>query len=406
VKGGWHAGGWPHRWHGAGDWPPLGPGAAIAAGCIQVFACAAAARRAGTPLDPAGYALLLIGPLALLVRHRAPVAVLAVAAAATTAYYTLGLPSGPAFVAAAVALVGAVRDGHRTAARWIVTVAYLCYLVAGRLLPGLPEVGWRRALVVAAWVLAAVGLAEAIRIRSAQLAALASARAEQARARAEQQRARVEQQRRQASEERLRIARELHDVLGHHLSLISVQAGVGLHLMDERPEQARAALLAIKQASAEALHEVRSVLAALRPQDEDPPRAPAPGLSEVDELVKAAGLPVSLRVDGAPRPLPPDVDRAAYRIVQEALTNVRRHAGESARAELALEYRPHGLTVRVTDDGVGASPSGDPAGNGIAGMRERATALGGRLRAGPRPGGGFEVVADLPASAPDREPRR
>ena len=183
-------------------------------------------------------------------------------------------------------------------------------------------------------------------------------------------------------------------MLGHHLSLINVQAGVGLHLLDEHPDQAKAALKAIKQASSEALGEVRGVLAALRPQGEAAPKTPAPGLADVDDLVAAAGLPVEYTVEGTPAALPPDLDRAAYRIVQEALTNVRRHGGPDAEAKLTIVHGPDRLGVRIVNNG---AEVGEPQqGNGIAGMRERATALGGTLRAGPRAEGGFEVVADLP----------
>jgi signal transduction histidine kinase len=209
---------------------------------------------------------------------------------------------------------------------------------------------------------------------------------------AEFARARAEQQRRQASEERLRIAQELHDVLGHHLSLINVQAGVGLHLMDEQPEQARTALVAIKDASAEALREVRSVLGILRSEDESAPRTPAPSLANLPALVEDAGATAS--VHGAARELPAEVDRAAYRIAQEALTNVRRHAGTGATAQVVIGYEPDALTVRVQDDGVGGPPVED--GNGIAGMRARAAALGGTLSAGPADGGGYLVEARLP----------
>src|SRR5690606_35800167 len=196
--------------------------------------------------------------------------------------------------------------------------------------------------------------------------------------------------RRHASEERLRIAQELHDVIGHHLSLINVQAGVGLHLMDSRPEQARAALSAIKQASAEALGEVRSVLATLRAADEAAPRTPALGLDRLAELTGDAGLPVQTSIVGTARPLPPEVDRAAYRIVREALTNVRRHAGAGAAARVVVEYGAKELVVRVDDDGGGATPAAPVnEGTGIGGMRERAEALGGSPAAGPRvPGGG------------------
>jgi signal transduction histidine kinase len=247
-----------------------------------------------------------------------------------------------------------------------------------------------------AWTLVAYGFAEANRARVAQMVAIAKAQAEEERAAAERERAAEEQKLRQASEERLRIARELHDVLGHHLSLINVQAGVGLHLLDEHPEQAKTALAAIKQASSEALGEVRGVLAALRPEGEVAPKAPAPGLAEVEDLAAAAGLPVAFTVEGVREALPPDLDRAAYRIVQEALTNVRRHAGPAAEAELTLAYSRELLRVRVVNRGAVDPRARPDDGNGIAGMRERATALGGTLRAGPRAEGGFEVVAELP----------
>jgi signal transduction histidine kinase len=272
------------------------------------------------------------------------------------------------------------------------------------------RVGLREAIVTGAWLLAVFAVGEAARVKAMQWSEIAKARAEQARARAEQER-------RQASEERLRIARELHDVLGHHLSLINVQAGVGLHLIDSRPEQAREALAAIKSASAEALREVRSVLGVLRPDEEVAPRSPAPGLDRLPDLTAEAGFPVTVRREGAPRPLPPEVDRAAYRIVQEALTNVRRHAGSAVTAEVTLGFEAHGVRVTVRDDGTAAphdhgvrdgtvSDQGrhDPgvAGNGIAGMRARAAALGGTLSAGPGDGGGFRVEAVLPVGADAR----
>jgi signal transduction histidine kinase len=244
--------------------------------------------------------------------------------------------------------------------------------------------------------------------------------AEMMKVRAERARARKEQEARQASEERLRMARELHDVLGHHLSLINVQAGVGLHLMDNRPEQAREALTAIKSASAEALREVRAVLGVLRPEEEAAPRQPALGLDRFDELTADAGLPVTTTIRGERRPLPAEVDRAAYRIVQEALTNVRKHAVAGAAAEITIDYAPAELRLSVRNDGPapaegakgllgsastllgGARAEGAPAdqaGNGITGMRARAESLGGSLAAGPLPGGGFVVSVLLPTAA-------
>jgi signal transduction histidine kinase len=367
-----------------------GPGPAIVSGIAQVVGCS----LADAPVPAVGYVLLLAGPVALLLPSRLRAVSLAVAAASTVAYELADLPGAPTFIAALMALLGAVREGQRTAARIILVVAYAGYAVAGI---ALGTISAGHPVLVGAWTLVAYGFAEANRVRAAQMAALARAHAEEERAIAEQERAAEEQQRRRAIEERLRIARELHDVLGHHLSLINVQAGVGLHLLDDHPDQARAALQAIKQASSEALGEVRGVLAALRPQGEAPPTAPAPGLAEIEDLVAAAGLPVEYSVEGTPAALPPDLDRAAYRIVQEALTNVRRHGRPDSEARLTIVYGPDRLGVRVTNDGAaGAEPV---AGNGIAGMRERATALGGTLRAGPMAEGGFEVVADLPVRA-------
>src|SRR5205085_772573 len=245
--------------------------------------------------------------------------------------------------------------------------------------------GWPAALGLAAWLLVLGTVSEVIRTRRERAVEI--------------WRTRAEESRRRASEERLRIAQDLHDVLAHNISLINVQAGVALHLMDEQPEQARSALTAIRQASKEALGELRSVLGVLRQVDEEPPRAPTPGLADLDDLVRgteAAGLAVRTHIDDTPRPLPAGVDLAAYRIVQEALTNVARHAGPAV-ATVRVAYGDGELTVEVEDDGRGRAPtSTSGGGNGIPGMRERAAALGGRLETGPRPGGGFRVQARLP----------
>ncbi len=218
----------------------------------------------------------------------------------------------------------------------------------------------------------------------------------------EAERTRDEAARRRAVEERLRIARELHDSLTHSISVISVQAGVAVHLARKRGEDVPPSLLAIQEAGADALRELRTTLSVLRSEED----ADGSGLGQLDSLVeraRTAGLPVAVTVTGAVRALPPDVDQAAYRIVQEALTNVSRHAGR-ARASVQLCYMPGALAVQVDDDGTGTgTPAGPrPAGHGLGliGMRERVTALGGRLHAGPRDGGGFQVRAELPAQAP------
>jgi signal transduction histidine kinase len=209
----------------------------------------------------------------------------------------------------------------------------------------------------------------------------------------EAERTRDEEALRRATEERLRIARELHDVLAHKISLINVQAGAALHRRD--PDQAYAALGAIKDASKETLRELRTTLGVLRQVDEARPLSPVPSLDRLDELIsrtKDAGLPVRLTVSGEHMPLPAPVDLAAYRIVQEALTNAVRHAG-SATATVLVRYAPDRVILEVCDDGRGGEGA---EGNGILGMRERAATLGGTFAAASRPGGGFIVHATLP----------
>jgi signal transduction histidine kinase len=342
-------------------------------------------------LDGFGYLLLLAGPVALLCRFRYPLSAFVVALASTTAYALANYPRGPFVLALIVATFSAVRRANRVVVWVLCAAAYCCWVWLAVLVPRVAGVALVRptlanALVVFAWGGVVLALAEMTRVRSAHFA-------EMSRARNEAARAREEQSLRQASDERLRIARELHDVLGHHLSLINVRAGVALHLLDSQPEQAREALAAIRQASAEGLREVRGVLTALQ----DAPRAPAPTLDDLPALVdeaERAGLPVTVTTVGGARRLPAEVDRAAYRIAQEALTNVRRHAGAGASVAVTLSYLDDELVLAVADDGVSVSTVEE--GNGIVGMRERAAALGGSLTAESPAAGGFTVEAHLP----------
>jgi signal transduction histidine kinase len=323
--------------------------------------------------------------VALLWRWRSPAGVLAVVTATCVLYFGLGYPYGPAWLALIVAFWTAVTGGARRAA-WITAFAGLAAYFALSALVGRAEPVTVAAVAAhTSSLLLVLAVAEvAMAGRQRRLAA---------------ERTRAEEARRRAGEERMRIARELHDVLAHNISLINVQAGVALHLMDEQPGQSRSALQAIKQASNDALGELRSVLDVLRQGDEAPPRSPASGLAHLDSLVAGAGatgLEVRTRVEGTPRPLPAGTDLAAYRIVQESLTNVTRHAGP-ASATVLVRYGPDDLTVRVDDDGRGpVAATGPGNGNGIRGMRERVAALGGELTTGPRPGGGFRVQARLP----------
>ena len=360
---------------------------AIGIGLIQIVGTTFAARHqtGRDDLDALGYLLLAAGPAALMLRRRSPVAVLGIAFGATLTYVTIDYPRGPVYVSLAIAFFNAVFRGHRLAAWISLPLGYVGFLWLPYLNDTEPAPTLGAALGLLAWLLFLGTAAEIIRTRKD--------RAEEAR------RIHHEETLRKASEERLRIARELHDVLGHNISLINVQAGVALHLMDEKPEQARTALAAIKEASGETLREMRAVLGVLRQADEEAPRAPAPSISRVVDLVSkagVAGIRVSTEVEGRPRTLPASVDLAAFRIVQEALTNVTRHA-RSPTATVKVTYGEDDLTVQIDDDGRGpARPNDADGGSGIRGMRERAEALGGELSAGPRPEGGFRVRARLP----------
>ena len=219
----------------------------------------------------------------------------------------------------------------------------------------------------------------------------------------EAERTREEAARRRAVEERLRIARDLHDSLTHSISVIQIQAGVAVHLARKRGEEVPPALLAIQEAGTDAARELRETLGVLR-REED---GDGSGLRHLDNLVaraQGAGLPVAVTVTGAQRQLPADVDQVAYRIVQEALTNVSRHAGQAdgspVNTSVHLHYTPQALSIQVDDDGKGAGAQSAGPGLGLVGMRERVSALGGRLRAGPRASGGFQVHAELPVQAP------
>ncbi|CAL9606854.1 sensor histidine kinase [Streptomyces sp. enrichment culture] len=331
--------------------------------------------------------LLLASGLLLLWRHRHPVIAVCGTVVLTLAYLALGYPYGPVFLTVAVACFSAVVRGHRRAAWAALGVLWAGHLLFTHVLhrwlppPGDTAASWNQELAAAAWVVAVAALSELGRVRREQWA---RERAERARA-----------ARRRADEERLRIARELHDVLAHSISVINVQAGVGLALLDSDPEQARTALTTIKHTSKEALGEVRQVLDTLRAPG-TAPRAPAPGLGRLPELVdQAAGAGLTVTVDGEAPDLPPGADLAAFRIVQEAVTNVLRHSG-SRRAHVRVERGGGHLRLRIDDDGPATGADAGGGGNGLAGMRERAAALDGTIEAGPRPDGGWRVLAVLP----------
>src|SRR5499426_1284485 len=278
------------------------------------------------PVDAGAIGLVIASAGALALRRRYPVAVLALVFGTTLAYFVLGYASGPIWLALIIAYYTATACGHRLAAvivavAGLATFPWLDYLLRDGSPPSPAGLA-----ALAAWLLVVLGAGEAVRIRRERAAAAARIEEEEAR--------------RQASEERLRMARELHDSLGHYLSLISVQSGVALSLNQELPEQVRSSLATVKQASKEALRELRSVLDILRQDGERAPRSPASTLARLGELasqVSASGLEVRAETEGSVRPLPFGVDLAAYRIVQEALTNVARHSG-AATATVRVIY--------------------------------------------------------------------
>ena len=364
---------------------------------IVVFVGALTAPPGPAALDPFGYLLLALPVAAIALRRRLPVSVLVATSACLLAYQLRGYPGVIPAVPVVVAVYVAVLAGHRRVAIATVSGGFLAVVATDLTVhSGLSfRVVLQDRFLLIGWIGAAAMAAEGLRHRRAYLAQV-ERRAEEA------ERTREEVALRRAGEERLRIARELHDSLTHSISLIKVQVGVAVHLARKNAEPVPDVLLAIQDASGDAMRELRSTLEVLRTDEVPEGEAGTNGsgldrLGDLVERARTAGLPTTVTVDGQRRGLPPVVDRTAYRIVQEALTNITRHAGP-ATAAITMSYRPDSLTVQVDDDGC-AAPAPRPGtapGVGLVGMRERVTALGGSLSAGPRPLGGFTVRADLP----------
>jgi signal transduction histidine kinase len=335
-----------------------------------------------TDLDLLGLVLLAAGGLALAARRRAPVAVLVVTGLCAVGYQAVGFDA-PA-VAYLVAVYAAMRAGHRASTVAVSVIMLAALPLAALASPRDLTVGeaftQARGVLELAWLIAAGAAGEALR--------QAERRADEA------ERTREETARRRADDERLHIARELHDTLTHQISIIKVQAEAAVHLAQKRGEHVPEALLAIRDAGREATRELRATLEALRDDGDAPPR----GLDHVPDLVeraRATGLAATLTIEGHRPEVPAAVGRTAYRIVQESLTNIARHAA-AATASVRIDYRPDTLAIRVDDDGKATPATAPVPGVGLLGMRERVTALGGRLRAEPRGEGGFTVQAELP----------
>ncbi|WP_405871221.1 sensor histidine kinase [Streptomyces zaomyceticus] len=380
---------------------------ALVAGVVLVVVAVwtlVSARYATEPVARTviGWALILVGCGALYFRRRQPVAVAVVTLLACVVYYPLSSQDGPLMIAFALALYTTAAEGRFAAS---VALAAVTLLAVGfgefRQRPGHRQIDDTSLVMLAGWLISLVAVGRAQRTRIAYLheveqRALAAEREQEARAR------------QSATEERLRIAREVHDVLGHSISLINVQSGAALHRLGKGPAPeaglvtATEALEAVKATSKDALRELRATLGVLRSADEPTPTAPtSSGLALLGDLVdraRSTGLDVRTETSGTPVPLPPPVDLAAYRIVQEALTNVTRHSG-ARKVRVTLDWGTDVVRLRIVDDGGGA-PEGRPPGSGIRGMAERARAFGGELTAENGETGGFRVDARLPLPEP------
>ena len=419
-------------------------GLAFAVAVVQVVGGRAAnlGQDDAQSLDLFGYILLLAGPIALIFRRRQPLAVLLIALAAAGIYLALDYGYGPIFISLVLSFLTAAIIGSRWWTYPLVPAGYLLMVWPVPHLIGRPTDAWQQ-FGIMAWLGVLVAVAEGIRQRRAVL----EAREQRVEAARRDEEAQME---RRATEERLAIARELHDVLAHSLSLINVQSSVALELFDRKPQQAATALAAIKTASKEALAEVHVLLQTIRagsvsaaaveepepdrteshgrttlyrnlfgvrrdgdegvrngtqrvvtePQPAPAPRTPTPSIDDLDGLLqrtRAAGVHVDTRVIGSPTKLPSVLDVAAARIIQESLTNVATHA-PGAGATVTVRYTAESVDLTIDNTRPTAPQAKSTTGgrNGIIGMRERAHALGGQLTAGPRPSGGFRVAARLP----------
>ncbi|NGO76621.1 two-component sensor histidine kinase [Streptomyces sp. YC504] len=408
------------------DWLTAHPLAFDATLAFAVFACMVTASfvepyglhgpHFGRAPEAISVVLMVISAAALVFRRRTPLLVLIITVAASLVEVLTGEQRAPVMMAVVIALFTVASMTNRPTT-WRFTLPIMAVLTAAAMLTS--KLPWyaQENLGVIAWAGLAAAAGDALRSRRAFVDAIQE-RAERA------ERTREQEALRRVAEERLRIARDLHDVVAHHIALVNVQAGVASHVMDKRPDQAKEALAHVREASRSALNELRATVGLLRQSgDPEAPTEPAPGLARLDDLLdtfRAAGLPVELVHNDNGEHLQAAVDLAAYRIIQEALTNVQKHAGTGAKAEVSVLRVSRNLEITVLDNGGGGAqpeegkgtrhphdnarhPHDTPSpksegGHGLIGMRERVSALGGTCTTGPRYGGGFRVHAILPLS--------
>jgi signal transduction histidine kinase len=377
-------------------WPDLGLAAVLVVVGLAGTGPAAANQNQTAPT--VSYLLVVAAGLSAVAWRWRPLWTFTIAGTATMLYIGLGYPYGPIMLTLAVAaLCLALRSSLR---RTVIGMSALLFAGVAAVGMGILDGDrvWTEFVSVAAWLVVPSAIGAVVKVRRDAAADI-----------------RTEQARRAISEERLQLAQEMHDVVGHGLAVIAMQSGVALRVLDREPDQARAALEAIRATSREALDGLRAELTALRqaPGLRDAPRRPSSGLTDLPDLaerMRISGLPVKLSIDPLAAGLPPEIDHAVYRIVQESLTNVLRHGGPGATADVRIAANADELSIDVLDTGTAATTV-DNRGLGIDGMRERAEALGGWLQAGPHRSGGFLVRARLPGSADglhrldDRSPR-
>ncbi|MEU3949677.1 sensor histidine kinase [Streptomyces sp. NPDC029526] len=346
-----------------------------------------AARQGRQPFDTAAYALVLLAHLPLVFRVRAPATVCLLVHGVWLVYITAGYWPVVCSLAPMLAVhtVASLRPARASLPYAVLMGAVWVYAGAADHTDSWPS------------VLAQAVVYPAVLWRFGVLAHRSAGLARQLR------REQAERARREVAEERSRIARELHDVVAHHMSVISVQTGLARFVFDTDRRTVRTALDTIDAVGREALEELRRMLMVLRTSDDGALADPMPGLARLDDMadrIRGGGVPVTLTVEGPRRPLAPGVELCVYRVVQEALTNVLKHA-PGARAEVLLCYEPHQVTVSVTDNGEGVIPDRvrTGGGHGLIGMRERAKLYGGQISTGPRDGGGFAVRLTLPTAA-------
>ncbi len=379
-----------------GRWPQLSDGAiAVLVFLIEVFgAVAGLVGESGSfslsmlaDIPGLTYVLLAVGSAALLWRRNQPLPVLFVALGASFVWDVIGLAGGPS-LAILISLYGVGRYVAEPRTRLSALVAAIVIVIADDLIEreAFSTVGLSVALVVLAWYvgLRTRGRREYLELLEERMDSL--------------ERERLAEARRAVAEERTRIARELHDLVAHRVSMMTVQAGAAQTVVETDPQRAMQAMHSVEEAGRDALDELREILGVLRSEGGQDARAPIHGLSEIPDLVervKEAGVQVDLTMDAVPHDVSTKIDLAAYRIVQEALTNVVKHAGPDSSAAVSVRAGDGAIAIDVADDGRGGQ-SVPGSGHGLAGMRERATLLGGTFEAGPDPDGGFRVRARLP----------